>query len=105
MFDIADLLKDKTSILKYVINMTQSGKKNAEGLRSMKQRGFSDSGMLEKAIEVTAIQSEQISALALIALIGLQRRDFDSQVSEMMNKMGRGEEALQIMLDKKFKKE
>ncbi|MBM6865652.1 hypothetical protein H6A66_10810 [Bacteroides caecigallinarum] len=104
MFDIADLLKDKKPILEYVLKMMQSGKKNADGLRSMKERGFSDAGMLEKVIEVTAIQSEQISTLAIIALIGLQSRDFDSQVSEMMNKMGRGEEALKIMLDKKMKK-
>jgi len=71
----------------------------------MKERGFSDAGMLEKVIEVTAIQSSQIQALAMIALVSLQSSDFDNQVGEMMNKMGRGEEALQIMLDKKFKGE
>jgi len=41
----------------------------------------------------------------MIALVSLQSSDFDNQVGEMMNKMGRGEEALQIMLDKKFKGE
>lgn len=71
----------------------------------MKERGFSDAGMLEKVIEVTAIQSSQIQALAMIALVSLQNSDFDKQVGEMMNKMGRGDEALQIMLDKKLRGE
>ncbi|EHH01522.1 hypothetical protein [Paraprevotella clara] len=103
--EISDLLKDKSSVLRYILQTITSSQKNAAGLRGMKQRGFSNEGMLEKVIEVTAIQSEQIQSLALIALVGLQSRDFDSQVAEMMNKMGRGEEALRIMVDKKLKGE
>ena len=103
--DIADLLKDKRGVLKYILQTIESSKKNAKGLLSMKERGFSEAGMLGKVIEVTAIQSSQIQTLALIALVSLQSNDFDKQVAEMMNKMGRGDEALQIMLDKKFKGE
>lgn len=100
--DIADLLKDKRGVLKYILQTIESSTKNAEGLLSMKERGFSDAGMLEKVIEVTAIQSSQIQALAMIALVSLQNSDFDKQVGEMMNKMG---QALQIMLDKKLRGE
>lgn len=103
--DIADLLKDKRGVLKYILQTIESSTKNAKGLLSMKERGFSDTGMLEKVIEVTAIQSSQIQALAMIALVSLQNSDFDKQVGEMMNKMGRGDEALQIMLDKKLRGE
>lgn len=103
--DIADLLKDKRGVLKYILQTIESSKKNAKGLLSMKERGFSEAGMLEKVIEVTAIQSSQIQTLALIALVSLQSNDFDKQVAEMMNKMGRGEEALSIMLEKKFRGE
>ena len=103
--DIADLLKDKRGVLKYILQTIESSTKNAKGLLSMKERGFSDAGMLEKVIEVTAIQSSQIQALALIVLVSLQNNDFDKQVGEMMNKMGRGDEALQIMLDKKLRGE
>lgn len=103
--DIADLLKDKRGVLKYILQTIESSTKNSKGLLSMKERGFSDAGMLEKVIEVTAIQSSQIQALAMIALVGLQNSDFDKQVGEMMNKMGRGDEALQIMLDKKLRGE
>ena len=103
--DIADLLKDKRGVLKYILQTIESSTKKAKGLLSMKERGFSDAGMLEKVIEVTAIQSSQIQALAMISLVSMQSSDFDKQVGEMMNKMGRGDEALQIMLDKKFKGE
>lgn len=103
--DIADLLKDKRGVLKYILQTIESSTKNSKGLLSMKERGFSDSGMLEKVIEVTAIQSSQIQTLAMIALVSLQSSDFDRQVGEMMNKMGRGDEALQIMLDKKLRGE
>lgn len=91
--------------MKYILQTIESSTKNSKGLLSMKERGFSDAGMLEKVIEVTAIQSSQIQALAMIALVGLQNSDFDKQVGEMMNKMGRGDEALQIMLDKKLRGE
>lgn len=103
--DIADLLKDKRGVLKYILQTIESSTKNAKGLLSMKERGFSDASMLEKVIEVTAIQSSQIQALAMIALVSLQSSDFDKQVGEMMNKMGRGEEALQIILDNKLRGE
>lgn len=103
--DIADLLKDKRGVLKYILQTIESSTKNSKGLLSMKERGFSDAGMLEKVIEVTAIQSSQIQTLAMIALVSLQSCDFDKQVGEMMNKMGRGDEALQIMLDKKLRGE
>ena len=103
--DIADLLKDKRGVLKYILQTIESSTKNSKGLLSMKERGFSDAGMLEKVIEVTAIQSSQIQALSMIALVSLQSSDFDMQVGEMMNKMGRGDEALQIMLDKKLRGE
>lgn len=103
--DIADLLKDKRGVLKYILQTIESSTKNAKGLLSMKERGFSDASMLEKVIEVTAIQSSQIQTLAMIALVSLQSSDFDKQVGEMMNKMGRGEEALQIILDNKLRGE
>lgn len=43
--------------------------------------------MLEKVIEVTAIQSSQIQALAMIALVSLQSSDFDKQVGEKLKEL------------------
>lgn len=104
MNDIADLIKNKEALMGYIHQMILSSEKNAAGLRRMKERGFSDAGMLEKVIEVTAIQSEQIMKLAMVALFIVQGGDWDKNVAEVMMRMGRGQEALQEMLKAKFKR-
>jgi len=58
---------------------------------------------IDKVIEITAIQSQQIKHLGLVALITVQSRDFNGNVGEMMVKMGRGEDALKAMFDAKLK--
>ena len=102
-FDIVNLLKDKKALLKYILDMITSSEKFAQNLPQLRQRGWSEQGMLDKVLEVTAIQSQQIKHLALVALIAVQSRAFDGNVGEMMMKMGRGEEALKAMFDAKFK--
>lgn len=103
MNELLSLLRDKKGLLKYIINMMMSSEKNAKGLRAMKDRGFSQEGMLEKCIEVTAIQSEQLKHLALISLLIVQSRDFDSMVAETAMKLGNPEDVLKAMFDSKFK--
>lgn len=102
-FDIVNLLKDKKALIKYILDMITSSEKFAQNLPQLRQRGWSEQGMLDKVLEVTAIQSQQIKHLALVALIAVQSRDFDGNVGEMMMKMGRGEEALKAMFDAKLK--
>jgi hypothetical protein len=70
----------------------------------LRERGWSEQGMLDKVIEITSIQSQQIKHLALIALLIVQSDDFDTSVALLMNKMGRGQEALRYMMDAKLKK-
>ena len=101
--DILNLLKDKSALLKYILNMIQSSDKFMTNLPQMRERGWSEAGMLDKVIEISAIQSNQIKHLALIALLIVQSRDFDSNVAELMIKMGRGNEALKAMFDTKLK--
>lgn len=101
--DIVNLLKDKTALIKYILGMITSSEKFAQNLPQLRQRGWSDQGMLDKVIEITAIQSQQIKHLALVALITVQSRDFDGNVADMMINMGRGEEALKAMFDAKLK--
>lgn len=100
--DISEILKNKKEILKYTIKTIESSERNANGLRSMRERGFSESGMIDKLIEVTAIQSEQIKSMATIIVVLTQSEKFDSMVAEMMTKLGRGEEALNIMFNNKM---
>ena len=101
--DIVNLLKDKTGLIQYFTDMIRSSEKFAVNLPQMRERGFSEKGMLDKVVEITAIQSQQIKHLALVALIAVQSRDFDGNVAEMMIDMGRGEEALSAMFDAKLK--
>lgn len=100
--DISEILKNKKEILKYTIKTIESSERNANGLRSMRERGFSESGMIDKLIEVTAIQSEQIKSMATVIVVLTQSEKFDSMVAEMMTKLGRGEEALNIMFNNKM---
>ena len=101
--DVLNLLKDKTALLKYILTMIESSDKFARNLPELRQRGWSEQGMLDKVIEVTAIRSAQIKHLALIALLLVQSNDFDAMVAKLMVKMGRGDEALSAMLDAKLK--
>jgi len=102
-FDIVNLLNNKEALIRYILGMITSGEKFAQNLPQMRERGWSEQGMLDKVIEITAIQSQQIKHLALVALIAVQSSDFDGSVGEMMVKMGRGEEALKAMFDAKLK--
>lgn len=101
--DILNLLKDKSALLKYILNMIVSSDKFASNMPQLRQKGWTEQGMLDKVIEVTTIQSAQIKHLALIALLLVQSNDFDVMVANLMVKMERGEEALSTMLDAKLK--
>jgi len=101
--DIANLLKDKSALIKYLLETIMNADHNIEGLLGMKARGFSTEGMLENVLKVTAKQSQQIKHLSLVALLIVQSNDFDTKVADVMIKMGRGEEALRTMFDAKLK--
>jgi len=101
--DLLDILKNKESVIRTLLKALNDSDKYTEGLKSMKERGFSQDGMLEKVIAVSAAQSQQIKAISLIALVYAQGGNFDQDVATALNKMGRGEEALRAMLDKKLK--
>lgn len=102
-FDIVNLLKNKEALIRYILGMITSSEKFAQNLPQMRDRGWSEKGMLDKVIEITAIQSQQIKHLALVALIMVQSNDFNTAVGQMMIKMGRGEDALKAMFEAKFK--
>ena len=101
--DILNLLKDKSGLLKYILGMIASSDKFARNLPELRQRGWSEQGMLDKVLEISAIQSRQIKHLALIALLLVQSDDFNTMVAKLMIKMGRGDETLSAMIDAKLK--
>lgn len=100
---ILSLLKDKAGLLQYIAEVMFTADRDTRGLLGMKERGFSTEGMLDNVLKVTAKQSQQLKHLALIAFMAVQSRDFDVQVALLMNKMGRGEEALKAMFENKLK--
>lgn len=75
-----DPTKMRQDIVDYILKIISSSEKNAKGLRSMADRGFSEKGMLEKVIEVTAIQSDQLKALAQTVLIYVKSDEFFSKL-------------------------
>lgn len=101
--DVVNLLKDKTALIRYIYNTILSSDKFAQNLPQLREKGWSEQGMLDKVIEITAIQSQQIKHLALVTLLVVQSSDFDGHVADMMIKMGRGDEALKAMFDAKMK--
>lgn len=100
---ILRLLKDRAGLLQYIAEVMFTADRNTQGLLGMKERGFSTEGMLDNVIKVTAKQSQQLKHLALIAFMAVQSRDFDVQVAQLMNKMGRGEEAIKTMFENRLK--
>lgn len=79
-----DLLNRVNEIRSYIQKMIVASENNAKELRAMKERGFSQEGMLDKVIEVTSIQSEQIKTLATIALYVTKSDKFVSDMAISM---------------------
>ena len=101
--DIADLLRDKRSVIEKLLKSVELNNKIIQGLSTMKERGFSNEGMIEKLVQSSIVMCSQLSTLPPICLAYSQGTDFDKDVAGMMNKMGRGDEAIRIMMENKFK--
>jgi hypothetical protein len=101
--ELMDLLKDKEKVIRYVLNISKNASKIEGGILSMRKRGYTDGGMIDKLAEVAAMQTKQIELLSVIALVYMGNISFDRDVALILNKMGRGEEALQQLLENKMK--
>lgn len=101
--ELMDLLKDKEKVIRYVLNISKNASKIEGGILSMRKRGYTDGGMIDKLAEVAAMQTRQIELLSVIALVYMGNISFDRDVALILNRMGRGEEALQQLLENKMK--
>lgn len=99
--DILNLLKDKKDVIKFLIDTIDSNSKMSSGLRKLTASKDSEF-KTDKLLEVVANQSIQIKHLSLLLLCYAQGRNFDSDIAIMLNKMGRGEEALKQMFKNKL---
>lgn len=103
MNELIEILKDKSKIIEYLLKTISTNEKISNGLNGINIPEISTEGKVGKLLEVVSKQSLQIRQLSTILLVYTQSKNFDSQIAEIMVKFGKGEEALQIMLNKKMK--
>lgn len=109
---LMDILKDKTKLIKFLLDTIQESDREKEGMARMSdslvridQPNDSPANVakcLATTMKITAKQSHAIQQLAIIALIGCQSSSFDTDVAHMLNKMGKGTDALQQMFKNKM---
>ena len=106
-----NVLKDKTSLIKFLLETLSETEKEKNGLQILSESltrenpNISPENMakcLATTMKISAKQSLRIQNLATIALIQCSSSNFDTDVAMMMNKMGRGHEALQQMMKNKM---
>lgn len=76
--ELMDLLKDKEKVIQYVLNISKNAGKIEDGILSMRKRGYTDGGMIDKLAEVAAMQTKQIELLSVIALVYMGNIYFDN---------------------------
>lgn len=108
---LMNVLKDKKELIKFLLETIQSSQKEKEGLLKLSEsltrsepnlKIENIAKCLSTTMQISAKQSHTIQSLAVIALIQCQSSDFDVSVAQMLNKMGRGDEALKQMIKNKF---
>lgn len=108
---LLNILKDKTALIAFLIKTIEESQTEKEGLGKLCETltretpNLSPENMarcLATTMKITAKQSNAIQNLATIALIQAQSSGFDGDVAQMLNKMGRGKEALQQMFKNKM---
>lgn len=53
--DIVNLLKDRTRLEQYLLDMITSSDKFSENLPQLRDKGWSEKGMLDKVLEISSI--------------------------------------------------
>lgn len=108
---LLDLLKDKKTLIKFLLTVIQDSAKEQDGLIRLSESltrenpNHSPENLAKctaTALKMLSKQNHAIQNLAIIALIQAQSTSFDTDVAIMMNKFGRGDEALQQMFKNKL---
>lgn len=108
---LLNILKDKKTLIEFLVKTIQETEQEKQGLMRLSDSLTREEPNLSPAniakclavtMKVSAKQSNAIQNLAVIALIQAQSNSFDVDVAQMMNKLGRGQEALQQMFKNKM---
>lgn len=106
-----DILKDKTKLIKFLLQTLDESEKTKNGLLKLSESLTREepnltleniAKCLALTMRDTAKQSHVIQSLATIALIQCSSSNFDTDVALVINKLGMGQEALQQMLKNKM---
>lgn len=100
--DILNLLKDKSSVLKFLLQTVENSNLMADGLNGFDKNDNSDKFKIDTLVRISRNQSIQIKQLASILIVYTQSSNFDSDMARMAIKMGKGEEALKQMFENKL---
>lgn len=101
MDTIFNLLKNKKGVIKFLFDTFHKNDNMSAGLRKLSESD-NEEFKTKKLLEVVANQNIQIKHLSLLLLCYVQGSNFDVDVAQMLNKMGRGDEALQQMFKNKL---
>ena len=103
-----DMLKNKELVLKSIFNDIEVSQKNAESfakLESLYKEGKEVN--VNKALTACATSirhsNEANTRMLMILLVYASGGNYNSDTATMLNKMGRGQEALQEMFNQKLK--
>lgn len=107
-----ETLKDKKKLISFLLKTIEESDKSINGLSNLSSSltRSEPNHSIENIAKCTAValtisakQQDTIKTLATIALIQCSSNDFDVDIAKLLNKLGRGEEALRQMMDNKFK--
>lgn len=108
---LLEFLKDKTKLISFLLDTIQKSESEKNGLLKMSESLTRNepnlkieniAKCLSTTMSISAKQQHTLQQLSIIALIQCQSSDFDVDVAKMLNKLGRGQEALQQMLKTKL---
>lgn len=107
------MLQDKKNLIKGLIDIINRQHKQDEGLKKLRESitreedpNHSQANLI-KCLESTMMSASRTSGdvktLAILVLVYAQSNSMDGDVAKLLNKMGKGEEALRAMMDSKLK--
>lgn len=107
---LLNLLKNKEKLIAFLLETIRESDKHTQGILKFSEsltrenQNISPENLarcLATVMKIQAKQSATMQSLAMIALIVCQGSSFDTNVAQMLNKLGKGEEALQQLFKNK----
>jgi len=108
MDQLLKLLKDKEKVIRFLLDITFDNDKVSKGLIKFQKsldENKSEANMakaIQTTMKILSKQTDTIRQLSLLMLIYTQSDSFDTDIAKILNKLGKGEEALKTIIEKKL---